>query len=145
MFFFLWVFNLTPSRTLRISDTSSSYKSPLATISADGWVHTTSRHMLTSTCELNLQLFPFDMQKCNISFGSMSSSGEVWHINPFICCFFVFVFFLKTSFMCNTFLLQLTMVRKPLLYVVSFIVPLFFLLVLDLASSSISEASKARL
>lgn len=93
MFFFLWVFNLTPSRTLRISDTSSSYKSPLATISADGWVHTTSRHMLTSTCELNLQLFPFDMQKCNISFGSMSSSGEVWHINPFICCFFVFVFF----------------------------------------------------
>lgn len=47
--------------------------------------------------------------------------------------------------MCNTFLLQLTMVRKPLLYVVSFIVPLFFLLVLDLASSFISEASKARL
>lgn len=65
-----------PSRPLSVSDTSSSQRSPLAIVSADGWVHSNSHHMLTSTCRLNLQLFPFDRQKCNISFGSLSSSGE---------------------------------------------------------------------
>lgn len=86
------------SCTLSISDTSSSYKSPLATISADGWVHTSSRYMLTSTCKLDLQLFPFDKQNCTFSFGSMSSSGELWHINVFIWP--VWFFFLKRS-TCN--------------------------------------------
>lgn len=80
--------HLTRFRSFSISDGSSRYKSPLATISADGWVHTTSRHMLTSTCKLELQLFPFDVQKCTVSFGSMSSSGEAWLTNTLICPFF---------------------------------------------------------
>lgn len=87
MFFSVCVLNVPPSCTLSISDTSSSYMSPLTTVSANGWVHTNSRHLLTSTCKLNLKLFPFDMQICNFSFGSMSSSGEVFHINKLIFSF----------------------------------------------------------
>lgn len=37
------------------------------------------------------------------------------------------------------------MIRKPLLYVINFIIPLFFFLVLDLASFFISEARGEKL
>lgn len=46
--------------------------------------------------------------------------------------------FFKTNF-------QITIVRKPLLYVINLIVPLFYLLVLDLASFFISEARGEKL
>eukprot|EP00066_Takifugu_rubripes_P013353 XP_011602619.1 PREDICTED: 5-hydroxytryptamine receptor 3A-like [Takifugu rubripes] len=42
-------------------------------------------------------------------------------------------------------LLWITILRKPLLYVVNFIVPLFYLLILDLASFFISEARGEKL
>lgn len=87
MIFFLCVLNLTLSPTLSVSDTSSRYMSPLATLSSNGWVHSSLRHVLTSTCKLNLKLFPFDMQICNLSFGSMSFSGTIWLINKSISPF----------------------------------------------------------
>uniref|UniRef100_H3C787 Uncharacterized protein n=1 Tax=Tetraodon nigroviridis TaxID=99883 RepID=H3C787_TETNG len=146
---------------------SSSFQSPLATISADGWVHTTSRHMLTSTCKLNLQMFPFDVQKCNLSFGSMSSSGKkcIFKVqNNDSSQFRVYEQTIVTHgewalrnisingcnetrnyFSQSAVIYTITMVRKPLLYVVNFIVPLFYLLVLDVASFFISEARGEKL
>lgn len=41
--------------------------------------------------------------------------------------------------------LQVTMERKPMLYVINLIVPLFFFLILDLASFFISEARGEKL
>ncbi|XP_056870045.1 5-hydroxytryptamine receptor 3A-like isoform X1 [Takifugu flavidus] len=161
----LWV----PDIVIRedVSDTSSNYMSPLATLSSNGWVHSSLRHVLTSTCKLDLKLFPFDMQICNLSFGSMSFPDDIismrartndstlfrlseqtivthgeWALKNIDI---TLINETKVGFSQSALVYTITILRKPLLYVVNFIVPLFYLLILDLASFFISEARGEKL
>ncbi|XP_060945779.1 5-hydroxytryptamine receptor 3A-like [Limanda limanda] len=138
------------------SDTGSIQNSPLVTLTTDGWVFAGGRQRLTTTCQFRLYLFPFDTQSCNISFGSMNynaesmtlrtlnseetlslfselimiTQGEWELLNMKVTYYFTESKNLSQSKLIYTVIIM----RKPMLYVINLIVPLFYFLILDLAS-----------
>ncbi|XP_078808076.1 5-hydroxytryptamine receptor 3A isoform X2 [Oryzias latipes] len=149
------------------SDSGSIREDPLLILMSSGEAVTTTRQRLTSTCQLNLLLFPFDVQRCNITFSSTSfdtsslklgtarnssvitslsdefmiTQGE-WNLKNMQ----VFLYDqsngnISVSKLRYTVWLE----RKPMLYVINLILPLFYLLILDLASFFISESSGEKL
>uniref|UniRef100_UPI0037E8B82E 5-hydroxytryptamine receptor 3A n=1 Tax=Semicossyphus pulcher TaxID=241346 RepID=UPI0037E8B82E len=149
------------------SDTGSIYHGPFLTLMPNGFVMSSSRQRLTSTCQLNLALFPFDTQICQVTFGSMTTDesnimlgtlnndstlykvseelmvtqGE-WELDNMEI---EKKSFGKSSESVSRLIYMITMSRKPMLYVINFIVPLFYLLILDVASFFISEARGEKL
>ncbi|CAK6971276.1 -hydroxytryptamine receptor 3A-like [Scomber scombrus] len=149
------------------SDSGSIHKGDYHSLMSSGRVRSNIRQRLTSTCRLNLYRFPFDEQHCNITFTSttyqedllkletynndtvlakvsehiMITQGE-WQLENIKVTtdpwfhdgenFYKLIYMVKIS-------------RKPLLYVVILIIPLFYLLVLDLASFFIHEARGEKL
>ena len=74
--------------SLSASDSGSTQRGTLASVTSNGWVVVSARQRLTATCQLKLQLFPFDTQHCNITFASMTTDGKWHHIiqNCFRTC-----------------------------------------------------------
>ncbi|XP_051244581.1 5-hydroxytryptamine receptor 3A [Dicentrarchus labrax] len=148
------------------SDTGSIHKSPLGQVSS-GLVYTSMRQRLTFTCQMNLRDFPFDTQNCTITFSSMTSDAGVIHLgtvqNDTTLTIISETFMvtqgewdlvtMKISASNTTkggrteskLIYTIIMMRKPMLYVVILIVPLFYLMILDLASFFISEARGEKL
>ncbi|AWP19402.1 putative 5-hydroxytryptamine receptor 3A-like [Scophthalmus maximus] len=119
-------------------------------------VFASKRQRLTSTCQLDLYLFPFDVQRCNITFASMNyfaeslelgttnsdetltlvserlmvTQGE-WQLTNIAINNYTLT---KSVFSESRLIYTVTITRKPMLYVVNFILPLFYFLLLDLAS-----------
>ncbi|KAG8006544.1 5-hydroxytryptamine receptor 3A [Nibea albiflora] len=144
------------------SDSGSIQKSPYVRVKSNGMMFTYARQRLTSTCRLNLWLFPFDLQKCTITFGSMTSDansinlGTVNNASTLTVIsatymltrgewFLANITVTKTDSSVSKLTYEITLIRKPMLYVVILIVPLFFLLLLDLASFFIGEAKGEKL
>ncbi|XP_041824790.1 5-hydroxytryptamine receptor 3A-like [Melanotaenia boesemani] len=145
------------------SDSGCVQKDPVVLLEPNGAMHTSARQRLTYTCQLNLTLFPFDMQRCNITFRSLSSdvrSIRLGTVNNDTILTRISEWFMITQgewrlikmetviddiLIGETYwskvLFIVTLERKPMLYVIILIVPLFYLLVLDLASFFISEDS----
>ncbi|XP_040918905.1 5-hydroxytryptamine receptor 3A-like [Toxotes jaculatrix] len=149
------------------SDSGSIQDSPLVSVFPSGLVLANRRQRLTSTCQLNLFLFPFDTQICNISFSSMTYNEQSLilavgsrEIN-FTAISEQFMITQGEWQLKNIKIIQyrvtsegasysklayrVKIVRKPMLYVINFIIPLFYFLVLDLASFFISEARGEKL
>ncbi|KAL3986596.1 KRAB domain-containing zinc finger protein [Sarotherodon galilaeus] len=149
-----------------VSDTGSVQKGPLVTVYSSGLVFSSEQHRLTYTCRLSLRMFPFDTQSCNITFSSMTSnvksirletfsSDEVlgkisevgmvtkgeWELDSLETINYTSAVHINKSKLLYT----VIMVRKPLLYVINLIIPLFYFLVLDLASFLINEAKGEKL
>ncbi|KAM6965966.1 5-hydroxytryptamine receptor 3A-like [Tautogolabrus adspersus] len=149
------------------SDTGSIKNGPLVTLLPSGFVLTNSVQRLTSTCHLDLNLFPFDKQECKITFGSMNcfeeeivlgtlsnesslyklsdqlmvTQGE-WELDKMeITSESLNKGGVRVAMLIYTIIIS----RKPMLYVINFIVPLFYLLVLDLASFFIKQSSGEKL
>ncbi|KAJ0001001.1 hypothetical protein NQD34_006021, partial [Periophthalmus magnuspinnatus] len=144
------------------SDTGSSYDSPYVNLYPDGWAMTTSRQLLTFTCQLDLNMFPFDDQKCDITFSSMTASAEAillssqgngtqltnqskeviitqgeWDLKHIqIKTILRTMPDNKTQ---SALVYRVSLNRRPMLYVINFIIPLFYFLLLDLASFFINE------
>ncbi|XP_072224844.1 5-hydroxytryptamine receptor 3A-like isoform X2 [Leuresthes tenuis] len=149
------------------SDSGSVQMDPVVIIQPSGLMSTTARQRLTFTCQFRLSLFPFDKQHCNITFSSMSSDmrsiilgtvrnsttltrisehvmitqGE-WKLNSMEI---VEEKVQHEHLLSSKLIYMVTLERKPMLYVINLIVPLFYLLVLDLASFFISEAGGEKL
>ncbi|XP_076609610.1 5-hydroxytryptamine receptor 3A [Chaetodon auriga] len=149
------------------SDTGSIQKGLRASVSPSGRVTTNTRQRLTSTCQLKLFLFPFDEQCCNFTFAPMSTTNEnmmlgtltndtiltiiseqimvtqgEWQLKNIEIINYNHV---KNGSYYNALVFLVTITRKPMLYVIILIVPLFYLLVLDLASFFISGARGEKL
>ncbi|XP_051244577.1 5-hydroxytryptamine receptor 3A-like isoform X2 [Dicentrarchus labrax] len=137
------------------SDTSSIYRSPLGQVS-NGWVYVTTRQRLTFTCHMKLRDFPFDTQKSGVmhlgtahndtaltrvSEMFMVTRGEWDLVTMEISAPNV----TKGGTAQSKLIYTIIMMRKPMLYVVILIVPLFYLMILDLASFFISEARGEKL
>uniref|UniRef100_UPI003AAF1AA8 5-hydroxytryptamine receptor 3A-like n=1 Tax=Centroberyx gerrardi TaxID=166262 RepID=UPI003AAF1AA8 len=149
-----------------VSDTGAIKKSPYATVYQDGTVVTNEIQRLTTTCQMDLINFPFDTQMCNITFLSMTdrvgrialgsfSNGSVltelsesymvtqgeWEL------FSIAIIEIKLPTMNQTYKLtyEATIVRRPMLYLMNFIIPLFYFLILDVASFFINEARGEKL
>ncbi|XP_072224718.1 5-hydroxytryptamine receptor 3A-like [Leuresthes tenuis] len=145
------------------SDIGTTQKNPFAVLYPSGLVHVNARQRLTYTCQLNLFLFPFDVQRCNITFTSMSSDEESikltgttfkrlpdeflqfegeWKLKSLET---IERNFTKNNSSTTKLIYSVVFQRKPFLYIINLIVPLLFLLVLDLASFFISEAGGEKL
>ncbi|KAL3053212.1 hypothetical protein OYC64_005701 [Pagothenia borchgrevinki] len=149
------------------SDTSSIHRSSVVNLYPNGSVTGTARERLTSTCQLNLIMFPFDTQECNITFSSLSSDGnaiQLGTVNTDEALTYISEQFMVTkgewelvkmeivSFNCSKTTLnkqkliyKVIISRKPMLYVINLIIPLLYFLILDLASFFISEARGEKL
>ncbi|KAM9394439.1 5-hydroxytryptamine receptor 3A-like isoform 2-T2 [Pholidichthys leucotaenia] len=149
-----------------VSDTGSVLKSPFLSVHSDGSVYTSRRQRLTYTCRLNLFYFPFDTQNCSVKFSSMTSSvnsiklgtissdenlteiseaalvtrGE-WTLKSIT----ITKFMDQTDKALSKLEFMVEIQRKPLLYFINFIIPLFYFLVLDVTSFFISEARGEKL
>ncbi|XP_068193794.1 5-hydroxytryptamine receptor 3A-like isoform X2 [Antennarius striatus] len=150
-----------------VSDTGSTYRSPVVKLYSNGFMSTYSRQRLTTTCHLKLRLFPFDTQRCNITFLSMSSGEDAVHMGAFnngsaLTKFSEQVMVTQGEWQLRKMeivhdrlrtgetplsevVYMVTVVRKPMLYVINLIVPLFALLLLDVASFFIHEARGEKL
>ncbi|XP_030590712.1 5-hydroxytryptamine receptor 3A-like [Archocentrus centrarchus] len=145
-----------------VSDTGSIQDSPLVILNSSGWMYTSARQRLTYTCRLDLMMFPFDTQYCNITFSPMSSEEDAIHLGTFNSDKVLskiseeamvtmgewdlkrlIIFDEPTAR--STLKYMVIVERKPLLYIINFIMPLFFFLVLDLASFFINEARGEKL
>ncbi|XP_072298425.1 5-hydroxytryptamine receptor 3A-like [Eucyclogobius newberryi] len=148
-----------------VSDTSSSQLSPYVNLQMDGWAVTTSRQLLTFTCQLNLKQFPFDQQTCNITFSSMTADAKAivlkrqtnnsqltenlititqgeWDLQNIQINETLKTVKHVTQ---SQLIYKVTVRRKPMLYVINFIIPLFYFLILDLASFFIHESRGEKL
>ncbi|XP_053300368.1 5-hydroxytryptamine receptor 3A isoform X1 [Pleuronectes platessa] len=138
------------------SDTGTIRNSPLVTLTSNGWVSASGRQRLTTTCQFKLYLFPFDTQRCKITFGSMNydaesmilrtinsqetlssvselimiTQGEWELLNMTI----IYDSLEKQNVAESRLIYTVIIMRKPMLYVINLIVPLFYFLILDLAS-----------
>ncbi|XP_042361776.1 5-hydroxytryptamine receptor 3C-like [Plectropomus leopardus] len=146
------------------SDTGSILNSPTISLSSSGSMLASARQRLTSTCQLNLKLFPFDKQNCTISFlsmnfdvkaivlGTASSETTLTQISEQIMVTqgewqleHIDITTVKMRKGEDQLVYTVTISRKPMLYLINFILPLFFFLVLDLASFFINESTGEKL
>lgn len=80
-----------------VSDSGSVQRSPLSTLHPSGLVLAEKRQRLTTTCRLDLYMFPFDKQICNITFSSVNYNGRFHQISQLRCCDPVIYFSLYMS------------------------------------------------
>ncbi|KAM9843904.1 5-hydroxytryptamine receptor 3A [Aulostomus maculatus] len=144
------------------SDIGTTQMSLYVSVSPSGLILFGQRQRLTSTCCLNLSRFPFDSQRCNITFSSMTNEEMVTlgkiNNDTTLTAFSEAIMITRGEWALvnmevegpnastkGSLTYMVTIIRKPMLYVMNFIIPLFYLLVLDLASFFISEARGEKL
>ncbi|RVE69957.1 hypothetical protein OJAV_G00083480 [Oryzias javanicus] len=149
------------------SDTGSVQEDPFLQLDPSGLLKVTSRQQLTYTCQLNLFKFPFDEQNCSLEFSSLSYNRRSVRLETSGngTLFTTLSKKLKmTEGEWTLMELQVTedeasaplwtksrlrymvlLKRKPFLYVINLILPLLFLLFLDLASFFINESRGEKL
>ncbi|XP_067345465.1 5-hydroxytryptamine receptor 3A-like isoform X1 [Channa argus] len=130
--------------------------SPYLTINHDGYVEMRNDQVLTSTCRMQVYKFPFDVQKCNLSFKSIVYSYQElqfltitneskitnWSLNVMGKQYeWLLISVQAHPKTVNNFeydqsmvVYTISMKRRPALYIVNFILPVLFLLFLDFAS-----------
>ncbi|XP_041819279.1 5-hydroxytryptamine receptor 3A-like [Chelmon rostratus] len=140
--------------------------SPYLTINDKGDVEVQDDQVLVSTCRMHIYKFPFDIQKCNLSFKSVihtakeirlhasdnSSEATEWSREVMRTQYeWLFINMTVTDKNATNLVDQdiivytITMKRRPLLYIVNFLLPVLFFLCLDLASFLISDSGGEKL
>ncbi|XP_047465579.1 5-hydroxytryptamine receptor 3A-like [Mugil cephalus] len=134
--------------------------SPYLTINNKGDVEVQNDQVLVSTCRMHIYKFPFDIQKCNLSFKSVihtardirlwpsdnSSEATQWSREVMRTQYeWLFLNMTVTSDNATSLVDQdiiiytITMKRRSALYIVNFLLPVLFFLCLDLSSFLISD------
>ncbi|XP_077358017.1 5-hydroxytryptamine receptor 3A-like [Festucalex cinctus] len=141
--------------------------SPYLTILSDGRVYVKNDQVLLSTCKLHIYLFPFDQQSCNLTFKSVVHSSEELQLLHLLSSAqatkwsrevmrtrneWIFVGMTVVNKTSSVFGIQqdmivytISMKRRPMLYIINFLLPVLFFLALDLASFFISERGGEKL
>ncbi|XP_061666974.1 5-hydroxytryptamine receptor 3A-like isoform X6 [Syngnathoides biaculeatus] len=154
---------------LTIEEMAEKDKAPpnlYLTIRADGLVEVTNDQVLFSMCRMNIYNFPFDIQRCNLSFKSIIHSAKELRLQPsnnsseatewsrdLMPTQFEWIFLkMKVTAIAascpdhqDVIIYTITMRRKPILYIINFLLPVFFFLALDLASFFISDSGGEKL
>ncbi|XP_068439547.1 5-hydroxytryptamine receptor 3A-like [Clinocottus analis] len=134
--------------------------SPYLTINNKGDVEVQNDQVLVSTCRMHIYKFPFDIQRCNLSFKSIiytvrdirlqasdnSSEATEWS-REVMRTQYEWLFINMTVTTNNAsdnvgqdmIIYTITMKRRSILYIVNFLIPVLFFLCLDLASFLISD------
>ncbi|RVE59822.1 hypothetical protein OJAV_G00192370 [Oryzias javanicus] len=130
--------------------------SPLLKMYSDGAVFYKNDQVIISTCQLHVYKFPFDTQSCNITFKSILHSDEemtltgsennteitMWSREVMRMQYeWVFINMSvhkkhddKMGYNQTSVIYTITMSRQSVLYCANFLVPILFLMILDMAS-----------
>ncbi|KAK7174168.1 hypothetical protein R3I93_001378 [Phoxinus phoxinus] len=141
--------------------------SPYVQLTCYGFTVSSDVLSLTTACKMNLYRFPFDTQSCNITLQSSAHSvnelvmntlyGSVWLTHESKETFqaqgeWELISINMTSSnstliwgVQNQLIYQITIKRRPLLYLVNFMLPIFFFLVLDVTSFFIDTSGSDKL
>ncbi|KAM9773386.1 5-hydroxytryptamine receptor 3A isoform 2-T2 [Syngnathus typhle] len=138
--------------------------SPHLTIFHDGFVVMQNNHVLLSTCKLDIYQFPFDHQSCKLTFKSVVHSSQELQLLHAISSaeatqwsregmrtqnewIFVSATVVDNSseFGIEQVVYTINMKRRPVLYIINFLLPVLFFLALDLASFFISDRGGEKL
>ncbi|XP_062234767.1 5-hydroxytryptamine receptor 3A-like [Platichthys flesus] len=152
---------------VEMTERDNAPPSPYITLTSQGNVEIVNDQVLTSTCRMQIYNFPFDTQSCNLTFKSFIHSDEeiklVHHLSSAeiteesrdvmrIQSEWLFINITVSSITENIYLHNQTSViytvnmkRRSALYIVNFIMPILFLLCLDLSSFMISDSGGEKL
>uniref|UniRef100_UPI0037E7B360 5-hydroxytryptamine receptor 3A-like n=1 Tax=Semicossyphus pulcher TaxID=241346 RepID=UPI0037E7B360 len=140
--------------------------SPYLTINDKGEVEVQNHQVLVSSCRMHIYKFPFDIQKCNLTFKSViytakelrllasdnSSEATEWSREVMRTQYeWLFLNMAVTTNNATDLVSQdqiiytITMKRRSILYIVNFLLPVMFFLCLDLASFLISDSGGEKL
>ncbi|XP_035468854.1 5-hydroxytryptamine receptor 3A-like isoform X1 [Scophthalmus maximus] len=141
--------------------------SPYLTITHRGNIEITNDQVLTSTCRMQVYKFPFDIQSCHLTFKSFIHTDKEIKLLPYldssnatkdssevmrIQSEWLFINMAVTSktadlygFNQSLVVYTINMKRRSALYIVNFILPILFLLCLDLASFLVSDSGGEKL
>ncbi|XP_030611548.1 LOW QUALITY PROTEIN: 5-hydroxytryptamine receptor 3A-like [Archocentrus centrarchus] len=161
---YLWMPDIT---IVEMTEKDKASPSPFLCINHNGTIEYRNDQVVVSTCNLHVYKFPFDIQRCNISFKStVYSDAEIKlqpdHSNETVAGWsqefkqlqyeWLFINMSVTKKTVQEFdfnqmvvVYTITMRRRSVLYIASFILPVFFFLVLDLASFLISDSGSGKL
>ncbi|KAK7174167.1 hypothetical protein R3I93_001377 [Phoxinus phoxinus] len=133
-------------------------ESPYVLLINDGFTVSTDVLALTTACKMDLYRFPFDIQNCNITFQSTAYSDQEIILDTLSGAKWMTfkskelfqaqgewdlisidntnttIFDDVGEFEIHQLIYQITIKRRPLLYVINIIIPVFFFLVLDVIS-----------
>ncbi|XP_071201549.1 5-hydroxytryptamine receptor 3A-like [Salvelinus alpinus] len=153
----LWIPDLT---IYEMTEKDDGPHSPYLYVSHDGIVLIEDEMKVVSTCKMDVHKFPFDTQRCNITFSSaihivtdiqlipFSNSSRVTQASREVMQTQGEWEFLDMTVSRGKLILDrewdqisytITMARRPLLHVINFLLPILFFLCLDLASFLISD------
>ncbi|XP_067433212.1 5-hydroxytryptamine receptor 3A-like [Thunnus thynnus] len=160
----LWKPDLTIEEMTEQDKTPSS---PYLTINSDGTVERMDYKVLVSACRMQVHKFPFGIQTCNLSFKSVIYNVEEVNLQPhsdssvatkssrvlmqtqyewvFISETVTKTTFDRKNFNQSLIVHTIKMKRRPILYIVNFLLPILFFLCLDLASFLISDSGGEKL
>ncbi|XP_042364261.1 5-hydroxytryptamine receptor 3A-like [Plectropomus leopardus] len=154
---YLWKPDLTIEE---MTEKDKAPPSPYLTINNKGDVEVQNDQVLVSTCRMHTYTFPFDIQRCNLTFKSVihtardiqllssDNSSEATECSREVMRTQYEWLFLNMTVTTNNatdmfgqdiVIYSITMKRRSLLYIVNFLVPVIFFLCLDLASFMISD------
>nr|XP_055040680.1 5-hydroxytryptamine receptor 3A-like [Misgurnus anguillicaudatus] len=161
----MWIPDITIAESIKVE--FASVENPYVKMFNYGAVVLSETLVLTTACKMDLYKFPFDVQTCNLTVQSSMNSIDELTVNSLTDGSFMtasskksfqtqgeWEFISITPFKTNitTFgyfmdqlKFQITIKRRPLLYIVNFISPVFCFLVLDVASFFMNSAEGEKL
>ncbi|KAI4876922.1 hypothetical protein NFI96_030237 [Prochilodus magdalenae] len=155
----LWIPDVTILENIRTE--FSTQESPYVKLMSNSFAVLGQTYTMTTACKMDLYLFPFDIQSCTLTLQSLMHNIEEFTINAYSNAsmltltskqFFqnqgewdlVSINMSKTRAQSSgrqwdQLTYTITIKRRPLLYVVIFLLPILYFLVLDLASFFIAD------
>ncbi|XP_078147048.1 5-hydroxytryptamine receptor 3A-like [Centroberyx gerrardi] len=140
--------------------------SPYLSIYSNGEVYVKNDLVMVSSCKMQIYSFPFDTQNCSLTFSSVMHSVEKLQLRPLanskvatawskmvmqgedewtFDSLTVDPFNSSSSEGHGSIKYTFTMKRRPVLYIVNFLLPILFFLFLDLASFLLSDSGGEKL
>ncbi|CAL8301048.1 unnamed protein product [Lota lota] len=136
--------------------------SPYLTLHSNGSVELNKGMVVVSTCIMQIYSFPFDTQRCNLTFRSITHTDKELRLIPddskeatkstrlvlrtqdeWTFCNVKVTNSSEDSI--DNIIYTITMRRRPVLYVVNLLLPIWFFMCLDVASLFISETGGEKL
>ncbi|MED6278321.1 hypothetical protein CHARACLAT_022537 [Characodon lateralis] len=157
----LWMPDITIEE---MTEKDKAPPSPFLSVFSDGWVKYRDDKIVMSTCKMHIFYFPFDIQRCSLSFKSILYNDEQLNININGNSTDITKKSLDTIRMQyewkllnitaenitgdyfgsnqDVIVYTITMERKSALYIVNFLLPVLFFLCLDFASLLMSNSGE---
>uniref|UniRef100_A0A668VPH8 5-hydroxytryptamine receptor 3A-like n=1 Tax=Oreochromis aureus TaxID=47969 RepID=A0A668VPH8_OREAU len=107
-----------------IMDENTAPKVPYTYLLSDGTVRDSQPIKAVTSCRLDIYLFPFDIQNCTLTFNSFTLKSKCGHED----------LLQSKGIILNSPLLQISLRRQPMIYVVNLLLPSCFLITVDLFS-----------